>query len=105
MRRLLIASLLVLLHPPVWADGQTTNLPDPKDDATLTKQATPQTAILAGGCFWGVQAVFQHVKGVISATSGYAGGSAATANYETVSSGASGHAETVKVIYDPATIS
>ena len=105
MRRLLIASLLVLLHLPVWADGQTANLPDPKDDAALARQTTPQTAILAGGCFWGVQAVFQHVKGVISATSGYAGGSAATANYETVSSGTSGHAETVKVIYDPATIS
>lgn len=105
MRQLFIASLLVLLHLPAWADGQTANLPDPIDDVALAKQTTPQTAILAGGCFWGVQAVFQHVKGVISATSGYAGGSAATANYETVGRGTSGHAESVKVLYDPAAIS
>jgi peptide-methionine (S)-S-oxide reductase len=61
--------------------------------------------VLAGGCFWGVQAVFQHVKGVISATSGYAGGPASSANYEMVSSGKTGHAEAVKVVYDPAKIS
>jgi peptide-methionine (S)-S-oxide reductase len=57
--------------------------------------------VLAGGCFWGIQDVFQHVKGVVSATSGYAGGSAATAHYEIVSSGTTEHAETVQVLYDP----
>ena len=56
-----------------------------------------QTAVISGGCFWGVQAVFQHVKGVISSTSGYSGGSAKTAEYETVSTGETGHAESVKV--------
>ena len=60
-----------------------------------------ESIVLAGGCFWGVQAVFQHTKGVVSATSGYAGGKADTANYETVSGGSSGHAESVEVTYDP----
>ena len=61
--------------------------------------------MLAGGCFWGVQAVFQHVKGVSSAVSGYAGGQASTANYDTVSGGRSGHAEAVEITYDPAQVS
>jgi peptide-methionine (S)-S-oxide reductase len=59
---------------------------------------------LAGGCFWGVQAVFQHLKGVISATSGYSGGAAKTAQYELVSTGETGHAESVEIVYDPAQI-
>jgi peptide-methionine (S)-S-oxide reductase len=63
-----------------------------------------ETAIFAGGCFWGVQGVFAHVKGVISATSGYAGGKASTAEYETVSTGTTGHAESVKVVFDPARV-
>jgi peptide-methionine (S)-S-oxide reductase len=63
-----------------------------------------ETAIFAGGCFWGVQGVFSHVKGVISATSGYAGGKGATAEYEEVSSGTTGHAESVKVVFDPAQV-
>ena len=57
--------------------------------------------MLAGGCFWGVQGVYQHVKGVTAAESGYAGGDAATANYEAVSSGGTGHAESVRITYDP----
>jgi len=64
-----------------------------------------QTAILAGGCFWGVQGVFSHVKGVKSAVSGYAGGQAGTAQYETVSTGSTGHAEAVKIVFDPAQVS
>jgi peptide-methionine (S)-S-oxide reductase len=60
--------------------------------------------VVAGGCFWGIQAVFQHVKGVITATSGYSGGSANTAEYETVSTGATGHAESVKIVYDPSKV-
>ena len=62
------------------------------------------TAYFAGGCFWGVQAVFQHVKGVVKATSGYAGGSANSPDYEQVSSGATGHAESVRVVFDPAVV-
>ena len=63
------------------------------------------TVVFAGGCFWGVQAVFQHVKGVVSATSGYSGGSAANPDYEQVSTGRTGHAESVRVVYDPAKVS
>jgi peptide-methionine (S)-S-oxide reductase len=65
----------------------------------------PQTAVLAGGCFWGVDAVFKHVKGVAKVVSGYAGGTAATAEYETVSTGRTGHAESVQITFDPAKIS
>jgi peptide-methionine (S)-S-oxide reductase len=65
----------------------------------------PQTAVLAGGCFWGVQGVFQHVRGVQKVIAGYAGGDRATAQYETVSSGGTGHAESVKIVFDPAEVS
>ncbi len=72
----------------------------------LAAQATAsQTAVFAGGCFWGVEAVFVHTKGVISAVSGYAGGSTVSPSYEEVSEGTTGHAESVRVTYDPAQIS
>lgn len=64
-----------------------------------------KTAVLAGGCFWGVDAVFRHVKGVTSVVSGYSGGNAATANYETVSTGTTAHAESVKITFDPSQVS
>ena len=67
--------------------------------------AAEQTAVFAGGCFWGVDAVFKHVKGVSNVVSGYAGGSAATAHYEMVSAGDTGHAESVRVRFDPAQVS
>lgn len=66
--------------------------------------AAPQTAVFAGGCFWGVDAVFRHVKGVSEVVSGYAGGAAATAHYESVSGGDTGHAEAVRVTFDPALV-
>ena len=72
---------------------------EPASDARL------ETAVVAGGCFWGVQGVFQHVKGVTSATSGYAGGAATTARYEDVGSGTTGHAESVQITFDPKQIS
>jgi peptide-methionine (S)-S-oxide reductase len=78
-------------------------LPNPSVDAQMTP-SKPQTAVFAGGCFWGVQAVFEHVKGVKSVTAGYAGGGADTAQYETVSSGTTGHAESVSVTYDPSKV-
>ncbi len=65
----------------------------------------PQTAVLAGGCFWGVQGVFEHVKGVTQVVSGYAGGDRSTAQYETVSTGTTGHAESVQITFDPAQVS
>nr|WP_244240487.1 peptide-methionine (S)-S-oxide reductase MsrA [Achromobacter agilis] len=79
-------------------------IPPPAVDQPASA-STPQKAVLAGGCFWGVQAVFQHVKGVTGAVSGYAGGQADTANYDAVSSGRSGHAEAVEITYDPAQVS
>lgn len=99
------AAFLLLLCGRAWADGQVAALPDPADDERLAQAPAQRSAVFAGGCFWGVQAVFQHVKGVVSATSGYAGGSAGTAQYEAVSTGTTGHAESVRVIYDPVTIS
>lgn len=80
-------------------------LPDPKLDAPRTAGAGDQVAVFAGGCFWGVEAVFEHVKGVRDAVSGYAGGSALTARYPIVGSGRTGHAESVRVVYDPARVS
>ncbi len=79
-------------------------IPNPKLDAQLATTKSQQTAVFAGGCFWGIEAVFDQVKGVSKAESGYAGGSADTANYYTVSSGATGHAESVRVTYDPSQI-
>lgn len=80
-------------------------LPAPALDEPAAMAAKTETAILAGGCFWGVQGVFQHVEGVSNAVSGYAGGAADTAQYERVTSGATGHAESVRITYDPAKIS
>ena len=86
-------------------------LPEPSDDEPLATQsaqstsAASATAIVAGGCFWGVQAVFLHLKGVRSAISGYSGGSAAEANYDAVCSGRTDHTEAVAITYDPSIIS
>jgi peptide-methionine (S)-S-oxide reductase len=79
-------------------------VPAPAVDTARASAPGQQTVVLSGGCFWGVQAVFQHVKGVIRATSGYAGGSARTAEYEIVSTGETGHAESVQIAYDPSQI-
>ncbi len=87
------------------AGERATIIPAPAVDATLSPSPSQQTAVIAGGCFWGIQAVFQHVKGVVSATSGYSGGEAKTAEYELVSNGDTGHAESVKIVYDPSKIS
>jgi peptide-methionine (S)-S-oxide reductase len=76
-------------------------IPAPTLDETTAPGAATEVAVLAGGCFWGVQGVFQHVKGVTSAVSGYAGGDKRTAHYETVGSGTTGHAESVQVTFDP----
>src|SRR5436190_16932288 len=80
-------------------------LPSPAVDMPASSAKGPQTAVFAGGCFWGVEAVFRHVKGVSSAVSGYAGGTVKNPTYEMVSSGRTGHAEAVHVTYDPAQVS
>ena len=78
----------------------------PASASTPTASAAAlDTVVVAGGCFWGVQGVFQHVKGVVSATSGYSGGSVANPGYQQVSTGQTGHAEAVRVVYDPAKVS
>lgn len=104
MRTILFITLAAL-SGQVVADGQLFPLPAPASDMALTRTSGRQEAVFAGGCFWGVQAVFQHVRGVVSATSGYAGGTAETASYPQVSTGNTGHAESVKVVYDPSRIS
>lgn len=80
-------------------------LPAPAGDAAFKDPRTQASVVFAGGCFWGVQGVFQHVKGVGNAVSGYIGGDASTARYETISSGRTGHAEAVRVDYDPRQVS
>ncbi|WP_294392077.1 peptide-methionine (S)-S-oxide reductase MsrA [uncultured Sphingomonas sp.] len=82
-----------------------TAVPAPAAVVTTPAATGRETAIFAGGCFWGVQGVFQHVKGVESAVSGFTGGSAATAHYERVSEGDTGHAESVRVVFDPRVVS
>ena len=88
-----------------FASSKPVALPDAKLDVPANAAKGDQTAVFAGGCFWGVEAVFDHVKGVKQAISGYSGGDANTAQYETVSTGRTGHAESVKVIYDPTKVS
>ncbi len=85
------------------AAEQAVRLPAPATD--LPAAASTRSVVLAGGCFWGLQGMYQHVKGVTRVTAGYAGGSAATAHYEMVGSGETGHAESVKIEYDPAQVS
>jgi peptide-methionine (S)-S-oxide reductase len=102
-----LAAAAFLVRGPVVpsASGTTANaLPTPTVDEPATGRPKTETAVLAGGCFWGVQGVFQHVKGVQSAQSGYAGGDKATADYDTVSSGTTKHAESVRITYDPSQI-
>lgn len=85
--------------------GETrTSIPAPQADTTLTHAPAKETAVFAGGCFWGTQSVFERVKGVIATTAGYAGGSASTATYDQVTTETTGHAESVKVVYDPSKI-
>jgi len=92
----------VVVRPPTRAEGFV--VPAPAIDVPAGN-ATTAVAVIAGGCFWGVQAVFQHVDGVLGAVSGYAGGEARTAEYEIVGTGMTGHAESVQITYDPRQIS
>jgi peptide-methionine (S)-S-oxide reductase len=93
------AALALALAVPSRAAEDAVVIPAPAMDAAQASGI--QTAVVAGGCFWGVQGVFQHTTGVVNAVSGYAGGTKATADYHTVSSGTTGHAESVEIKYDP----
>jgi peptide-methionine (S)-S-oxide reductase len=97
------AATLATTHAP--ADEQRQVPPPAVDEAAGKTAGTMEVAVLAGGCFWGVQGVFQHVQGVTGAVSGYAGGDATTARYEEVGTGTTGHAEAVKVTFDPKQVS
>jgi peptide-methionine (S)-S-oxide reductase len=101
---LLLAAGIALRGFPSAAEGAR-SIPRPVLDEPVRPQAASEVAIVAGGCFWGVQGVFQHVDGVTSAVSGYAGGAANTAHYEVVGTNTTGHAEAVRVIFDPRRIS
>ena len=99
-----IATLLACTGTSAAAATADATIPSPVADLPAIATGT-QTAVFAGGCFWGVDAVFKHVKGVTRVVSGYAGGSAQTARYEDVGSGSTGHAEAVEITYDPAIVS
>ena len=109
-RSVMLAAVALLGGVALWkaapslAAENAVVIPAPADDAASAASAT-ETAVIAGGCFWGVQGVFQHVKGVTGAVSGYAGGDEKTAKYESVGSGSTGHAEAVRITYDPKQIS
>ena len=104
-RCLVLLSTIVFVTVVACAgDRSVTTIPGPVVDSAIATGKSEQTAVVAGGCFWGIQAVFQHVKGVISATSGYSGGQEKTAQYELVSTGETGHAESVRITYDPSKI-
>jgi peptide-methionine (S)-S-oxide reductase len=96
---------VVLLYALGWIPVRgATALPDPKADEPLATAKGSETVVFAGGCFWGIQAVFEHVKGVTKATAGYSGGRVKNPSYEEVSSGTTGHAESVEVVYDPSKV-
>ena len=97
-----IAPLAALSRP---SSREPTVVPEAAVTSRLSAAPGLQTIVLAGGCFWGIEAVFEHIKGVTDAVSGYAGGTKGQADYETVSTGTTGHAESVKVTFDPTKVS
>lgn len=100
--RTILAAVIALF---LSAGHAAVTLPDPAVDMAPQASHEAQTAVFAGGCFWGVDAVFRHVRGVTQVVSGYAGGQAANPSYEEVSTGTTGHAEAVRVSFDPGQIS
>jgi peptide-methionine (S)-S-oxide reductase len=104
MRNTMVALLIAFAASIGCTAATKTPLPAPANDSPLAQAAGKQTAVFAGGCFWGTQSVFERVKGVLATTAGYSGGSATTATYEQVGQENTGHAESVKVVYDPSKI-
>ena len=103
-RRALFAAMLFALTACSAASAREDGVRLPAPTVDVAPATGDATAVFAGGCFWGVEGVFQHVKGVKSVRNGYAGGDAAHANYDDVSDGDTGHAESVRVVYDPAQV-
>jgi peptide-methionine (S)-S-oxide reductase len=104
MRSALFALLIATLFTTGCRAATKTPLPPAAQDAPLAKSPGKQTAVFAGGCFWGTQSVFERVKGVLTTTVGYSGGAAQTATYSQVTTETTGHAESVRVVYDPSKI-
>jgi len=100
----LTVAVVVLVHVHAQAEERAVLTPEPAFDPPAAASG-PQTMVIAGGCFWGVQGVFQHVKGVKQAVSGYAGGTKVNPSYEEVSTGTTGYAESVKITFDPSMVS
>jgi peptide-methionine (S)-S-oxide reductase len=100
-----IAATVLLSGAPAAIAAKAGPLPAPKIEAALPAAGAMETAVLSGGCFWGVQAVFEHVRGVKKVISGYSGGPGVAAHYEIVSTGTTGHAESVQIVFDPHVIS
>lgn len=98
-------SIISLISVVLVRGASKAILANPATDISNSTAKVKQTAVFAGGCFWGMSAVFEHLKGVSDVVSGFSGGSAATADYELISSGLTGHAESVKITYDPSKIS
>ena len=114
MNKLFVATSAVALAAVAYIGGgigalaaqeKAVKLPAPAVDTPAVTQAVRETAVFAGGCFWGVQGVFQHTKGVLNAVSGYAGGDKSTASYDMIGSGRTGHAESVQITFDPKQVS
>jgi peptide-methionine (S)-S-oxide reductase len=104
MFKVIVRTLVLLTAAfPLVSCQAASNAPIPaaKDDVSLAATSSRATAVFAGGCFWGTQAVFERVKGVVETTAGYSGGSASTAHYSDVTTETTGHAESVRVVYDP----
>jgi peptide-methionine (S)-S-oxide reductase len=101
----LVAVMVMACQSTTTSEEDTfTTLPSPKLDVSVAAGGALQTAVVAGGCFWGVEAVFEHLKGVEEVVSGYSGGTAATAHYAMVTSGTTGHAESVRIVFRPSEI-
>jgi len=98
----LLAVMFALTRPTAWKSAP---FPDPVVDDGLASASGQRSVVVAGGCFWGVEAVYRHTKGVISATSGYSGGTVKNPSYEAVCTGQTGHAESVRVVFDPSQVS
>jgi peptide-methionine (S)-S-oxide reductase len=101
-----LSRIAIVLLLPIFTALAATNspIPAPSTDVPLAQHSGQETAVFAGGCFWGTQAVFERVKGVVSTAAGYSGGSAKTATYDQVTTETTGHAESVEVVYDPSKI-
>lgn len=101
----LVAGVMFVTRPSSALVAAPSAVPAPLVDNPLATAPGTETAVFAGGCFWGIQAVYQHVKGVKSAVSGYAGGTGASPSYQEVSTGTTGHAESVRIVFDPSRVS